>query len=141
MATKKTTKAAAKKVAKKTMSKKATPTKTTTKKSAATKKETAAKKTTKKTSSKKLPLTVASPEQAFWMVSGDILHTLVDLESALQTMDAVIYAHHVSDARNDFADWVEHVLTDGTCARNLRHCPSPTKACDVVAKRLKVYIV
>lgn len=148
MSTKKVAKKVAKKATKKSTAKKTTPKKSTAKKTTATKKSAAkkaapkkTKKVAKKSTAKKAPLKTAEPEQAFWLANGEILHTLVDLAEVLRVIDETVYAYHVDDSRNDFADWVEHVLADIECARDLRQCQTHSKACGVVEERLKIYIV
>lgn len=116
--------------------------KTTTNKKArakATKK--AEKKSTKRApkKSKKQPLVHAAGDQCFWVSGGPILSTLVDLERALSEMDEALYKYHATGEQNDFAEWVEHVLSDPTCAKALRKARKPGSAATVIKRRLTVY--
>lgn len=126
---KKTTKKVTKKVAKKA-------TKKTTKK--------ATKKTTKKNASKQTNtsgrvLVCANGEHCFWLHDGQILDDLNALAAALRSMSEEVFSHHVSAQRNDFAEWVEHVLCDADCAHDLRSRRSPRGAYTVVTKHLRLY--
>jgi len=140
-------KAPAKKSVKKVASKKAAPKaarkmlkKTTVKKvvkKAAPKKVTAAKA---KTTSKK-PLVVAPNEKSFWVTNGAVLNSLIALRDALDEMEREVYSYHVSKEHNDFAAWVDAVLADEKCAKDLAKANDPEKAKTVVVKHLKVYAV
>lgn len=137
-----TKKTVAKKAAKKTSTKKNT-TKAITKKAAA--KKSSKKTTTKKaaTSAKKSAdekvLVCAPDNKCFWTSDGQILRDLRELEQALQDMSEDVFTHHVSKEKHDFADWVEHVLADNTCASALRRAKKPKSAHTVVIKQLRLY--
>lgn len=117
--------------------------KTTTRKravKATSKKKVSTKKRshTKKVSNKK-KLICATGTNCFWVNNGPILRDLVELERALDTMTEKIFSHHVSGSRNDFADWVEHVLKDQETAAALRRSKKPKTARTVVVRQLKLY--
>ena len=97
-------------------------------------------KTVKKTAEKK-DLVCASDERSFWVSDGQILNNLVTLSDALQTMEKSIFSHHVSKDKNDFAEWVELVLNDSECAKDLRKAKTLISARGVVTKHLKSYKV
>ncbi len=129
MPTKKSTKKTAKKAVKKTVKK--TPKKTTKKKVA------------KKAASKKhvRALVCAEGEACFWTTDGAVLGDLQQLEVAFGSMDDEVFLHHVTKEKNDFADWVEHVLNDAACAADLRRSKKPKSALATVRKHLKSYDV
>lgn len=128
-AAKKAPKKAAKKAVKKASPKKATAKKTVSKKKAV------AKKTAKPMLKK------ASNEKSFWVTNGAVLNDLVALAHALDVMEKEVFAYHVNKSKNDFADWVEAVLDDATCASSLRKCKTPKSAKTVVVKHIKLYSV
>jgi hypothetical protein len=97
-----------------------------------------ASSTAKKTTNKK-PLVFADSTHAFWMSDGQILNSLAALEQAFSTMSGKVYGHHVSKDKHDFANWVEVVLCDNSCAADLRKTKSPKGAKLVVSKHLKSY--
>ena len=129
MPTKKATKKATKKVAKKTAKK-------TTKK--------VAKKAVKKTSRAKKAakdLVYSENDTSFWVSDGQILNSLMALRDALDAMHKDVYKYHATGDDNDFATWVEVVLCDGDCAKDLRKAKTQKGAKTVVVKHLKYYAV
>lgn len=89
----------------------------------------------------KKPLVHAKHEESFWVNNGQILANLVELKDALAEMDESIFSHHVSKEKNDFADWIEHVLEDAELASSLRKSKKPNTAHDIVVSRLRIYII
>jgi hypothetical protein len=84
-------------------------------------------------------LICASDEHCFWTTDGNILKSLEDLVFAFGSMDDTVFVYHADGVKNDFADWVEHVLEDAACAADLRKTASPKKAHTVAKKHLKKY--
>ena len=121
--TKKAVKKVAKKVTKKKMPKKAV-----------------IKKTTKAKKTKK-DLVHADGATAFWVRNGMVLDSLVTLSEALAEMEKEVYLYHVRKDRNDFAEWVETVLVDPDCAKDLKKAKTPQTANTVVIRHLKLYSV
>jgi len=115
-----------------------------TTKSPVTKKSAAKKNVSKKMATNKVglkSLVHASDHESFWMTDGQVLNSLAALHEALKTMDKIVYKYHVSNDRNDFADWVEAVLFDSNCAAELRSCKTPASAKTIVARHLKLYLL
>lgn len=139
--TKKTTpKKVTKKVASKKAVKKVAHKKTAIKKAAA--KKTTQKTTTKKAVkkvTKKVPLVAAPVEKHFWTNDGQVLADLVSLAESFAAMDDMLFTYHANETKNDFADWVEHVLGDVVCAQSLRRASTPKQAHGAVVRRLRVY--
>jgi hypothetical protein len=130
-------KAPAKKVAKKAPEKKAVKKAPAKKVSSKVAKKVAKPK---KTNSKK-ELTYANEHTSFWLTDGQILNSLLALSEALDSMSDDVFAYHVRDDSNDFANWVGAVLCDENCAKELEKATSPNKAKTVVVKHLKYYVV
>jgi hypothetical protein len=84
-------------------------------KKTAKKKSSPRKKTTKLSVLKKAPKT-----KIFVLVDGRELCDVKDLLSALQDMQDDTFWHHVNDARNDFANWIEDVFSEKELAADLR---------------------
>jgi len=126
-----------------TTTKKATKvaTKKTTRPSAKKTNQPVAKKVaTKKSSAKKaVPIVTAPPDKNFWTNDGQIISDLVALADTFAAMDELLFEYHANAAKNDFADWVEHVLADETCAKALRKVKNPKDAHTIVVKRLRYY--
>lgn len=112
----------------------------------AIKKNTASKATSsKKSSAKKAKpdgdrvLVCAHGEECFWTTDGRILTNLLELRDALEGMSQEIFSHHVTKDKNDFANWVEDILSDHELGASLRRAKKPATAHTVVVRRLKVY--
>jgi hypothetical protein len=123
-------------------------------------KKKAVKKATKKAAVKKAPAKKASSKKAapakkgefkalvcaidgecFWSRDGQILKDLSDLSLAIGSMEDEIFLHHVNTEKNDFADWVEHVLEDKECAEALRRAKKKAQAKKVVELHLRKYSI
>lgn len=86
-------------------------------------------------------LVCAPDEQCFWVTDGKVLSNLVELKEALAQMTEDVFAYHVTKERNDFADWIEHVLGDAELATSFRKSKKPNTAREVVVTRLKIYSI
>jgi hypothetical protein len=101
-----------------------------------------AKVAQKTSTAKAKPVLVCAPgEQCFWTTDGRILSNLVELKDALASMTDDVFAYHVSKERNDFADWIEHVLGDAELATAFRKSKKLNTAHDVVVTRLRIYSI
>ncbi len=98
-----------------------------------------AKKVTSKKPAPAKTLVYASNDNSFWVSDGQVLNSLVALQEALSKMQNEVFAYHVKKDRNDFADWVNFVLCDGTCSSDLRKTKTKADASAVVSKHLKSY--
>ncbi len=49
--------------------------------------------------------------------NGAIIKNLSDLASELATMDEEVFEHHANDTKNDFHNWVLHIVRDDHLAR------------------------
>ncbi len=83
----------------------------------------------------------ADDGECFWTTDGQILRDLNELQTALAAMNDMVYGHHVTPMKNDFADWVESVLQDSDCAAELRKATKPLAARTIVVKHLRAYNV
>lgn len=102
--------------------------------------KTATKKSTKQNTDRKgefKALVCAIDGECFWTRDGRILQNLQDLHLAFGSMDDEIFLHHANTEKNDFADWVEHVLEDLDVAVALRTVKERTEAEKMLATYLK----
>lgn len=105
-----------------------------------TAKKTAKKAPAKSRSKKQVRALVCAPgEHCFWTTDGQVLEDLNQLQMAFGSMDEEVFLHHVTNAKNDFADWVEHVLEDAACAADLRRSKKTDTARTVVIRHLRQY--
>lgn len=118
---------------------------TTTKKTTTKKAASALKKVVKKSAPKKVAkntkraLVCANNDQCFWTTDGKIISNLVELRDQLASMSEAVFGYHVTRQKNDFADWVEYVLSDPDLAASLRRTLKPNTARTVVVSRLRIY--
>ena len=88
----------------------------------------------------KKTLTEALGQQHFWVNNGPILSDLVELHSALKgEINAEQFSHHVTDEKNDFADWIEQTLGDHECASSVRSVKKQSTVAEKVKACLKKY--
>ncbi|MCA9355503.1 hypothetical protein KC865_03055 [Candidatus Kaiserbacteria bacterium] len=132
----------AKKTAKKVPIKKVTVKKATVKKVAKkTTPKKSVKKATGKTRSSKKDLIFANDQTSFWVKDGRILNSLIALRDALNEMEKEVYVYHATGEHNDFANWVEAVLRDSVCAKDLEKAKTPNSAKTIIVRHLKSYSV
>ncbi len=103
-------------------------------------KKATAKKATKKAQNFKA-LVCAADGECFWTRDGRILQNLEDLHMAFGSMDEEVFLHHVNKEKNDFADWVEHILDDLDCSIELRKSKELAKAHKILQSHLQKYSV
>ncbi len=82
---------------------------------------------------------VASDSESFWVSDGQVLNSLIALETALKSMKSAVYTYHVNKDGNHFADWAEAVLGDTECAKALRGAKTASAAYKVVVTHTKLY--
>jgi len=61
-------------------------------------------------------LSDVSPNQYFHLKDGKSIKNLLELATALRTMDDNVFFHHVNNKRNDFANWIRDVVGDDKLA-------------------------
>jgi len=89
---------------------------------------------------RKKPLVVAPPSECFWVNYGPVLKDLRELKDALESgITDAQFAYHVRECKNDFADWIESVLKDKTCARAFRRAKTRKEALEVLERQLERY--
>ena len=88
----------------------------------------------------KQPLLLGYGDKAFWVNNGPVLQSLRELETALVKMTEEQFRHHVDTNKNDFASWIEEVLRDKACARDVRLSNTIDKTIRAVEKHLKKYV-
>ncbi|MEM4247218.1 MAG: hypothetical protein QXR48_00990 [Candidatus Woesearchaeota archaeon] len=52
------------------------------------------------------------PEHVFHLKSGSTIKNLYELANELATMDEEVFRHHVNDEKNDFHNWILHIIRD-----------------------------
>lgn len=89
----------------------------------------------------KKPILRASKEKRFFVHNGTALSDLRELRDALacKAINDEQFFHHVQAGRNDFAEWIRHVLGDVKCADSLRRTKSRKGVLGVIERALKQY--
>lgn len=55
----------------------------------------------------------------FWAKDGTVLKNLKELPKAVRAMDDEHFEHHLNKNKNDFSNWVLHVIGDEKLAKDL----------------------
>lgn len=75
-------------------------------------------------------------DKHFWCADGRILKNLSELVNGLNDMSDETFAHHSSEERNDFSNWVQDVIRDKTLASDLKKLRNRTEAAKRVSSRV-----
>jgi len=78
----------------------------------------------------------AAPEQCFWVNNGPILKNMEDLAAAMEGMSNEAYSYHANNDKNDFSNWVKHVVGDAKLANDLLSSRNKDSALRKVRSRL-----
>lgn len=98
------------------------------------------KKQVKTPQSKQKPRPVVAPEEKrFWLHGGGILKDLADLHAALLAMSTEQFKYHTTSGTNHFSLWVEAVLLEPACAKDLLKAKTKKDAAKKVEEALKRY--
>ncbi|HIH31456.1 TPA: hypothetical protein HA235_02000 [Candidatus Woesearchaeota archaeon] len=60
------------------------------------------------------------PEKYFVLCNGEKIKSLNELASTLETMSDDVFFYHVTNDRNDFANWINDVFQDFDLAESVR---------------------
>jgi hypothetical protein len=77
-----------------------------------------------------------APEHVFHFMDGKKAHNLHDLRDAINSMKDDVFAHHVDDANNDFANWVEFVYKNDALAVDLRQVKKASRMVELIDAEL-----
>jgi hypothetical protein len=80
---------------------------------------------------------VGQPWTAFWCHKGPIVKSIAELSLVLPKMPEATFKHHVTEAKNDFASWVEAVIGDKELADAIRATKAQKSMAKAVADRKK----
>lgn len=70
----------------------------------------------------------APEEYHFVLADGKKLKSLYDLANALGKMTEDTFKHHVTEARNDFSNWINDVFKDEELAKDIQDIKDRTDA-------------
>lgn len=111
----------------------------TTKKARASVSKSAKKSTSPKKGMRNL--VQAEGGYCFYVHEGPVVSNLAELLSVVEGIEDEQFFHHVNDERNDFALWIDAVLSDGVCARKLEKARTKDATVQVLRASLASYNV
>jgi alpha-amylase len=76
-------------------------------------------------------------DKVFWVKDGTAIRNIVELSALFRTIPDAMYKHHVTDEKNDFANWVKIVVGDEVLATNMEKCKKKVMAAKMVEERIK----
>jgi hypothetical protein len=76
-------------------------------------------------------------EHCFHLKGGKVVKNLCELHDTLLEMDEDTFNHHVTRDRNDFKNWVEHVIKDHELAQQISQRHSRRAMVAAVYKRIE----
>ncbi|MFH1771117.1 MAG: hypothetical protein ABH828_06210 [archaeon] len=100
------------------------------------KKKTVAKKKVSKKSTQKKGLKKVPSEVSFYIVNGTVCSDLLELAEALEGLAEDHFKHHVNEMKNDFANWVEHIIEEPQLANKLREAETKEKHVIILLKHV-----
>ena len=78
------------------------------------------------------------PEEYFYLKNGRILKNLYELTNSLASMDDEIFRFHVNNEKNDFSEWIRHVLKDEELANQVSRLRNRKAILRKISKRLLI---
>ena len=69
-----------------------------------------------------------SADKVFYLCDGQVVRNLLELADMLELMDESVFSYHVTDYKNDFANWINDVVGDAELADELRMITEKDKA-------------
>jgi hypothetical protein len=67
------------------------------------------------------PLLDAPPEKGFWFCNSSRANNIYQLVDTIEHTNEGVFRYHVNKERNDFADWILHVLEDEVLYHQVVH--------------------
>jgi F0F1-type ATP synthase assembly protein I len=77
------------------------------------------------------------PENYFWLKDGRQIKSLEELSSVLKNISKDVFSHHVNDAKNDFASWINDVFKNKVLAKEIRSKKTPEEIVLCLKRRKK----
>jgi len=76
------------------------------------------------------------PDNHFYVRDGPRLKNLYELERELRRMTDSQFLHHVNDSKNDFYNWIFHVVKDERLSMQLAQVKDRNAMADIVERRI-----
>ncbi len=72
------------------------------------------------------------PEEYFHLYNGVVLKNLHDLIDVLEIIDDDTFEHHVKKDKNDFSEWIRHVIKDKNLADKIKKSKTKTEMIEIL---------
>ncbi|MBN2094420.1 MAG: glycoside hydrolase family 57 protein [Candidatus Aenigmarchaeota archaeon] len=72
----------------------------------------------------------------FYCKDGKVFRKVEELAKAIRKLDTTTYKAHVDTTKNDFANWLEHVVGDAVLANKIRRAQNQTTMARIVNSRV-----
>ena len=82
-------------------------------------------------------LTAVDGDKRFFCRDGCICNSLRELAGCVGTMTPDTFNHHVTSSKNDFSNWIRHVLGDDKLADGLQKAADPQQAEKMIKERIE----
>lgn len=79
-------------------------------------------------------------KHVFVLKNGQRLSRLEELKNAMKNMNDSVFAHHVTDNRNDFSNWVKNIYGDNKLAESILQAKSQLEIVDVINNRISKFM-
>jgi len=96
----------------------------------------AKKRGKKKTALKRRVLRNAATGAHFWMIDGSSIKNLLELADKLDKMSDDAFHYHVTEAKNDFSNWINDVFDEKGLAKEFKRMKSRVDAQICVLKHI-----
>ncbi|MCK5281919.1 MAG: hypothetical protein KAK00_00785 [Nanoarchaeota archaeon] len=77
------------------------------------------------------------PTHYFFSKNGVIIKSLHELKTAIEQMDNESFIHHVNNEKNDFSEWIKHIIKAEKLAKDILKTTSKEKILKLIKKRIK----
>lgn len=95
-----------------------------------------AKTAKKRVTKKKAAIKQAPQDKVFFLIDGRTLRDIKELADSLDEMADHVYYHHVTEERNDFAQWIHDVFKDAELAEKLRESTGKHHSQIIIYRRI-----
>lgn len=86
-------------------------------------------------------MTEKNNQDPFYLQNGQVLNNLEDLKAELEknckSINLDNFYSHVTEEKNDYANWIKHVFKDEELAKKIERHKEPKKVLDTIKKHKK----
>lgn len=78
-----------------------------------------------------------TPEKVFWLQGGKPIKNIPELARELKRMSPETFAHHVTEHKNDFANWIEECAKDEKLAALVKTTRAQHRMAAIIERRIQ----